>query len=105
MGRAAVAFILLVAGTVWYAVAAEDPQTDVCMREIKLVEAAYRSSPPKTESHKAIDNTLRNARKWCGEGKFEEADAGAEMATFLCVAQKGCQKLLDDARRQRQSSR
>lgn len=105
MGKAAVTVILVVAGAIWHAIAGENPKISACTGHVDRVQAAYRSSPPKAESRKAIDNALKNARIWCGDEKFEEANAGIEMAAFLCVANKGCQKLLDDARRHRQSSR
>jgi hypothetical protein len=105
MVRVSAIMVLVAAGAVWYAIAGENPQTTACMQEIKFIEAAYRAHPPKAESHKAIENTLRNARNWCGDKKFKEADAGIDMAAFLCVANKGCKPLLDEARRLEQSSR
>jgi hypothetical protein len=54
---------------------------------------------------RAIENTLTHARTWCNEGKFKDASSAMDVAAFLCVAQKGCNSLLDQAKRQRQSSR
>jgi len=97
--------ILLVTGAVWYGVAGENPKVAACIKQVDKVAATYRSDPPKADSKKAIENTLKNSRTWCGEKKFEEAGAGIEMAAFLCVANKGCKPLQDEARRLRQSSR
>jgi hypothetical protein len=105
MARAAVTLIIVLVGALYYAVAGEDPQIAACQRQVDLVQASYRASPPKADSRKAVENTLKNARIWCGDKKFKDAEAGIEMAAFLCVASKGCQKLLDDAKRQRQSAR
>jgi hypothetical protein len=105
VGRIVTTLVLVVAGAVWYAIAGEDPQIASCVRQVDKVAAAYRSHPPKAESHKAIESTLKHSRTWCGDKKFKDANNGIEMAAFLCVASKGCKPLLDEARRQKQSSR
>jgi hypothetical protein len=105
MARAAVTLIIVLVGALYYAVAGEDPKITACVKQVDRVAASYRSHPPKADSKKAIENTLKNARTWCDEKKFKEANAGIEMAAYLCVASKGCKPLLDEARRHRQSSR
>lgn len=105
MGKTIATLILVVAGAVWYAVAGEDPEVAACIRQVDKVAATYRSHLPKEESRRAIENTLKHARTWCGDKKFKDARNGYEMAAFLCVASKGCRPLLDEAKRLRQSSR
>jgi hypothetical protein len=105
MGRTITTLILVAAGAVWYAIAGEDPKVAACIRQVDKVSAAYRSHPPKADSRRAIENTLKHSRTWCGDMKFKDADNGIEMAAFLCVASKGCKPLLDEARRLKHSSR
>jgi hypothetical protein len=105
MGRTITTLILVAAGAVWYAIAGEDPEVAACIKQVDKVSAVYRSHPPKAESRKAIENTLKHSRNWCGDKKFKDARNGYEMAAFLCVASKGCKPLLDQAKRLKQSSR
>jgi len=105
MARTAVTLIIALVGAIYYAIAGEDPEVAACINQVDKVAATYRSHPPKTDSRKAIENTLKHARAWCGDRKFKEADAGIEMAAFLCVASKGCKPLIDQARRFKQSAR
>jgi hypothetical protein len=105
MGRTVTTLILVIAGAVWYAIAGEDPESAACIKQVDRVVASYRSHPPKADARGAIENTLKHSRTWCGDKKFKDANRGVEMAAFLCVANKGCKPLLDEARRMKQSSR
>jgi hypothetical protein len=105
MRRVGSILVMLVIGTIGFFLWGEDPKAAACVRDIDLIESAYRTSRPKAESHKAIERTLTHARTWCGEEKFELAEKAMDIAAFLCVAQKGCQPLLDEARRVRSTSR
>ena len=73
MGRIVTTLVLVVAGAVWYAIAGEDPQIASCVQQVDRVAAAYRSHPPKAESHKAIESALKHSRTWCGDKKFKDA--------------------------------
>jgi hypothetical protein len=105
MGKIATTLVALVVAVIWHLVWGEDSKTTACLREIDRIEAAYRSQRPKAESRKAIEKTLTHARTWCKEGKLKDASSAMDVAAFLCVASKGCNSLLDQAKRQRQSAR
>lgn len=105
MRKAATTLIALVGALVYYTVWGEDPQTSACVRQVNQIETAYRSSVPKAQSRRAIEKTLARARAWCGDGRIQDANNAMDVAAVLCVAQKGCQPLLDEAERRRQGSR
>jgi hypothetical protein len=52
MGKAASTLVALVAAVIWYVGWGGDPKTSSCVRQVKQVESAYRSSRPKAESHR-----------------------------------------------------
>jgi len=81
-----------------------DSKVVACTGQAGKLDAAYRASRPKGATGEAIEPMIRRARTLCREKEYGKAADTMKAAALLCMVQKGCTPLIEEAKRRRQPS-
>jgi hypothetical protein len=82
-----------------------DSKMAACTGQAGKLNSAYQASRPKGATGEAIEPMIKRARTLCREKQYEKAVDTMKGAALLCMVQKGCAPLIEEAKRRREASR
>jgi hypothetical protein len=63
-----------------------------CTKAISQVEQSYQADLPSGRRHSHVEAGIEAARRYCSEGKFNEAKRALGTAAGVCRMNNGCAK-------------
>jgi len=82
-----------------------DSKMAACNGEVGMLNSAYQASRPKGATGEAIEPMIRRARMLCREKQYKQAVDTMKATALLCMVQKGCTPLIEEAKRLRETRR